>query len=143
MTNDERADFILEHRMGFPPTATGPYVTALRALVRKQVANGMTNRSGGSWDTENHPDIWQQHEERARCILEWDWEIEHGHSCRVELVDSGPINKRFDTDTMRWYWRFRPQLIRPWIADRCRSVWMTIRVWWDRGVMRRRNPYST
>jgi hypothetical protein len=49
--------------MGFPDDATGPYVTALRRLVREQVAQGMTNRSAGTWAD---PTIWNDHEERAR-----------------------------------------------------------------------------
>jgi len=143
MTDDERAAFIFEHRMSFPSTEMGPYVTELRAKIRKRVGEGMMDRSGfwgGSWDTENHPDIWRQHEERARCILEMEWEIERAHFHSVNLVDTAPIMRHFNTRTMRRYWEFRPSLIRPWLEDRFSRLGSRWRVWRDRNV---KNPYHS
>jgi hypothetical protein len=126
-------------KMGFPPDATGPWVTELRAHIRDQVAAGMVNRSGGTWNTEENPDIWNQHELRARCLLEVDWSIGLGHSHRVELLDTAPIMRSYDLRTMRRRIEFRPQLIWPWIADRLRSLACDYRIWRDRNV---KNPYS-
>ena len=140
MTDDERAALIME-RMGFPPNANGPYVTELRKVVRRQVGNGMVNRSAGLWNTEEHPNIWNEHEERARCLLEVDWAIEHGHCHQTEVLDCYPINRRFSTRTMRWHYEFRPDRIAPWIRDQMRLVGYHCRVLRDR-LLRRQNPYS-
>jgi hypothetical protein len=42
------AEEIME-RGGFIASETGPYVTALREETRKQVANGLLERSPGTW----------------------------------------------------------------------------------------------
>jgi hypothetical protein len=136
MTDDERSAFIMEHRMGFPPSETGPFVTALRAKVREQVAEGLTNRSGGTWATD---EIWHQHEERARCILEMEWSIDRGHYHQTEVFDCYPINRRFNTRTMRWHYEFRPDRIMPWVRDQIRLVGYHWRKWRDRKLV---NPYS-
>jgi hypothetical protein len=124
-------------KMGFPDDATGPYVTALRTLVREQVSQGMTNRSGGTWAD---PAIWNDHEERARCFLEIDWDLKQGYSCRVELLDTAPLMWRYNLRTMRRHIEFRPDLIRPWLADRWRLAAMRWRVWRGR---RQVNPYRS
>lgn len=129
-------------RMGFPVEATGPYVTALRAKIREQVGHGMVSRSAGSWDTENHPDIWSHHEERARCILEMEWAIERGHCHRTEVLDCYPINRRFSTKDMRWHYDFRPDRIMPWIRDQVRLLGFHYRVTRDK-ILGRKNPYAT
>lgn len=122
-------------RMGFPEDASGPYVTALRALIREQVADGMTDRSGGSWATD---EMWSDHEGRARCFLEIDWDIKHGHSHRVELLDTAPIMWRFNTRTMRRHLEFRPSLILPWLRDHYRRLAMHWHTWRTRNEV---NPW--
>lgn len=121
--------------MGFPEDANGPYVTALRALIREQVADGMMNRSGGTWASD---EIWSDHEERARCFLEIDWDIKQGHSCRVELLDSAPIRWAYNIKTRRRVLRVRPKLILPWLRDRGRWVGMQWRIWRTRNEV---NPW--
>jgi hypothetical protein len=105
-------------RMGFPDTEQGPYVQALRQQVRKQVAQGMVNRSGGSWGPEGEK---LDCEGRARELLACDWEIEHEHCHRVEAMDG--IRNR----------------LRPWIGDRFRAAACKWRIWRDRRLV---NPYK-
>lgn len=113
-------------RMGFPTTETGPYVTELRTVVARQISEGMIDRSA----------------ERARVFLEVEWEIQHGHSCQITLIDSRPIEWAFNTKTMRHCLRFRPRLIAPWLGDRWRELRMKVSVWNDRYILRRVNPYN-
>lgn len=146
MTDDERAAFIMEHRMGFPPSETGPHVTALRALVRKQVSEGLINRSGGTWADECYRRDENgfiigyaiSAEERARVLLEWDWEIEHGHSRCMSLLDCAPVMWRFDTCTMRWRLEFAPRYLKPWLQDRWSYIPYQWRRWRNRNL---KNPY--
>lgn len=121
--------------MGFPDDANGPYVTAFRALLREQVADGMTHRSGGTWASD---EIWDDHEERARCFLEIDWDIKQGHSCRVELLDVAPIQWSFNIKTMRRVLRVRPKLIPAWFRDHYRRLAMQWQIWRTRNEV---NPW--
>lgn len=77
-------------RMGFEPTDTGPYVSDLRKLVKRQMSEGMVNRSAGTWAPKyGLAGNRLSPEERARCFLEVEWEMEHGHSYEVKNLDSG------------------------------------------------------
>jgi len=140
MTDEERATWIVE-RMGFPATETGPYVTMLRADILRQVRDhGLMNRSGGTWAHELDPDEpVPTMEERARELLAWDWELEHGNTVRIELGDSAPIQWRFNVKTMRWRLQIRPHLLAPWLRDR----WRLFLFDWTRARRRDRNPYRT
>lgn len=146
MTDDERAAFILEHRMGFPPSETGRYVSELRAHVRKQVSEGMCLRSGGTWSDECYTRDGNgfitgfsiSHEDRARAILQMDWEMERGRSRCMNLVDSAPIMWRFNTRTMCWRLEFAPRYIKPWLQDRFGWFGYRWRTWRNRNL---KNPY--
>lgn len=113
------AEEIIRH-MGFPDTECGPFVTALRASVAKQVADGMTNRSGGTWAPGNH-----SYEDRAKALLAWDWELEHGHHYRVEAIDG-------------FAWDNIPH----WLGDKWRYSLMEIRAFINRKILRKINPYT-
>jgi len=108
-------------RMGFPETETGPYVTKLRENIRRQVAGGMRNRSGGSWAPGAEKLTAEQ---RAKELLALDWEIEHGHSYRVECLD-GPHSLK---DVL------------PWLGDLWRNAAMKVRMLKHR-VLGQTNPY--
>lgn len=131
-------------KMGFPPTETGPFVSELRAKIVKQVAEGLVNRSGGSWaegcyerDEEGHAVGWKiSHEERARSLLEMEWSIEKGHAYEVKAIDP-PIHWTFSTSTMRRGIRVHWSLLLPWVGDRFRELAMVLRI--RRGG---KNPYS-
>lgn len=101
--------------MGFPDSETGPFVTELRNNIAEQVRRGLRNRSGGTWGEKGYA---LSHEERARCILEMDWEVANGHCARVDNIDH------------------------PTVEDRARSLACDARVFLDRKVLRKRNPYS-
>ena len=121
MTEEERAAGIML-RMGFPDTERGPFVTELRTLIRRQVSEGLVNRSGGSWAPGAET---LTYEERAKHLLAWEWEIQHGHSYRVEAIDG--LHRR---------------AVLPWLRDRAREFALDIRLWWDRKVMKTANPYQ-
>lgn len=110
----ERADKIMS-KMGFDHADNGPFVTKLRAEIERQVRDhGLVSRSGGTWARND-----LSAEERARVLLEWEWEIAKGHYCEVKNIDD-----------------------RAHVGDRLRSLWLTVRVFWGRRILRRRNPYS-
>ena len=71
-------------RMGFTATDTGPHVTDLRKLVARQMSEGMTNRSAGTWAPGDH-----SAEDRAQAFLEMEWAIQQGHCYEVRNLDSG------------------------------------------------------
>lgn len=105
-------------RMGFEPTDTGPYVTELRVLIAKQMANGLISRSGGTWAPGNH-----SAEDRARAFLAHEWSMQQGHFYRVDNMDhdwSEPL-------TM--------------IADTFRRLGFHLRMLRTK-ILRRRNPYA-
>lgn len=120
-------------RMGFTPTDLGPYVSQLRVLTARRMSEGMVNASSGTWADECYERDERgfitgykiSAEERARAFLEVEWEMEHGHSCLIEMVDS--------LTWRRWY-RFPA-----WVRDRVRSAGMAYRVWRDR---KNANPYA-
>lgn len=123
-------------RMGFQPNDPNPYVAALRKVVERQISEGMVTRSYGSWAPGNHSD-----EVRAKAFLEVEWEMQHGHSYRQEVMDSTPIDWRFNTKTMCWHLEIKPRRLLPWLGDRCRETAMHFRIWRDR-LMGARNPYN-
>ena len=133
-------DQMMEH-MGFPATETGPYVTELRAVVARQISEGVVYRSGGSWaercfDKEGNWTI--SHEERARELLAVEWEIQNAHSCRVECVD--PIIWRsYNVRTGERSVRVRWHMIPAWCRDQFRRAGMRYRVWRNRNTT---NPYA-
>lgn len=103
-------------RMGFEPTDTGPYVTELRKLVERQMAEGLISRSAGTWG--NH-----SAEDRARAFLAQEWSMQQGHSYRIENIDrdwSEPL-------TM--------------IGDWFRGLGFHLRMLRSK-LLRRRNPYT-
>ena len=119
MTDEQRADAILI-RMGFPPSETGRYVTALRASVRRQVTeHGLVNRSGGSWSDDVSP---YDYEGRAKALLAADWELEQKHCFEVKAIDG--VDGVAD--------------LMPWLGDRLREAKMKWRKWRNRGLV---NPY--
>lgn len=113
-------------RMGFPTTERGPYVTQLRALVARQVSEGMLNRSGGTWAEECYERDANgfitgykiSHEERARTFLECEWAIENGHCHEIRNIDD-----------------YRP------IGDRWRKFLMDLRILRDK-ILGRKNPFA-
>lgn len=121
-------------RMRFAVTDRGPYVTELRALIARQVAEGLTDRSAGSWAGDVFPDA----EERAKALLSWEWATERGHCCRQEVIDP-LIHWTFSTKTMRRGIRIHWRSIPAWVCDRLREAAMRWRVWRDRDLP---NPYA-
>lgn len=113
-----RADKIM-HQMGFPDSETGPYVAELRKVIEREVAGGLASHSYGTWAADN-----LTHEERARALLEFHWAIERGHFHRVECLDGFSLRR-----------------LRPWLGDRAREGAMLFRLWRDRYLLRRQNPY--
>lgn len=137
MTNEERAAAIML-RMGFQPSDAGPYVAELRAHVAKQVAQGMQNRSRGSWTPEGAA---LSAEERAKHWLAWDWELAQRHSYRVEAMD-GIIWTTTDVRTMKRSTRVLWGQIPAWVGDQYRRLACDVRTFWHRRILRRVNPYS-
>lgn len=133
MSSRRNATEIME-RMGFPPDDNGPYVTALRKVVERQVSEGMMNRSYGSWAPGNH-----SNEVRAREFLKVDWEMQHAHCHEVKCFD-GFISPTFNAQTMRHGTRIRWRYFFPWLGDHWRSFACDLRIWRDR-VRGVRNPY--
>jgi hypothetical protein len=105
-------------RMGFDPADTGPYATELRKMVARQMANGMTDRSAGTWAPGDH-----SAEDRARALLEVEYAIERGHFYEVRNIDGD--------------WS-RPASM---IGDGWRRTMLRFRVAKDK-LLGRRNPYS-
>lgn len=131
------ADEIME-RGGFPPTETGPYVTALRKQTRELVEkHGLADRSPGTWgagpiDTES----------RAKALLASQWRMDHGHCCRIECIGGPPWGWTWVPTTfasMERRYEIRWRMIGPWLGDLCRRVGMRYRVWRDRNL---ENPYE-
>lgn len=89
MTPDQRIAWIMSHCLGFPDSETGPNVTTLREMVRKQVVDhGMTRMSAGTWAPECGPaGMFLPHEERAKYMVEF-WEAVEGH----DYQDLPPLN---------------------------------------------------
>ena len=100
-------------QMGFTAADQGPNVTALRASIERQVRDhGLAGASYGSW--VGNPDA----ETRAKAHLGVEWAIQHGHSCRIEHVDS-----------------------RRHFGDLWRRFLMNLRIWRD-VVLMRSNPFA-
>lgn len=128
------AEEIME-RGGFSNSDTGPFVTALREQTRKQVRNGLTDRSPGTWGPEGAK---LDAEGRAKALLAVQWAIERGHTYRVECLES-PFRRVFDARTMKRRMVVHWDQIRPWLSDRWRELGMRYRIWKDRNVV---NPYE-
>lgn len=112
--------------MGFPESEQGPYVTELRKVIAEQVSHGLVRRSGGTWAPEcfDEKGAWTiSHEDRARAFLEVEWEMKHGHTAEVKNLDGGwdyPLSK---------------------LGDLWRRLLMDLRVWRDKVLLGRVNPY--
>lgn len=104
-------------RMGFETTDTGPYVTELRAVVARQMSEGLISRSAGTWAPGNH-----SAEDRARAFLAYEWSMQQWHSYRVENIDRD--------------WSEQLTMI----GDRIREVGFHFRMLRSK-LLRRRNPY--
>jgi len=91
----------------------------LRGSIAIQIKEGLHRRGATFW-----VDNSISYEEKARAILEVDWEIAHGYSYRTEAIDG------FDA---RNPW--------PWVGDRIREAAMKIRIFWRKTILRQRNPY--
>lgn len=128
------ADEIME-RGGFSANETGPFVTALREKTRMQVANGLLDRSPGTWGPEAAK---VGAEGRAKALLASQWRIDMAHTCRIECIDP-PIGWSFNTKTMWRSIRIRWRRLLPWFGDQGRRVGMRYRIWRDRHVV---NPYE-
>lgn len=127
-------DEIME-RGGFPPTETGPYVTALREQTRELVEKrGLCDRSPGTWGPGPSTP-----ETRAKALLASQWRMDHGHMCRIECIDGPPWGWTFDTHTMRRSFQIDWRLIPTWLGDLRRRFEMRYRVWRDRHLV---NPYE-
>ena len=94
--------------LGFSDEDRGPMVDELR-----QAMKGTIN-AGVSWGPEAHK---MTAEERAAMFLDIQWAIERGHSNRVELLDSTPIDWRYNLRRDSWTLEFTPSLLKPWIGD--------------------------
>lgn len=105
-------------RMGFEPTDTGPYVTELRKLVERQMAEGLVSRSAGTWAPGNH-----SAEDRARAFLAHEWSMQQGHSHLVKNFDRG--------------WSEPLTMIGDWF----RELGFHLRMLRSK-ILRRRNPYA-
>lgn len=134
INEQDRASAIML-KMGFPETEVGPHVTELRKLIRRQVSEGMTDRSAGTWAPGNH-----SHEDRAKAFLSSEWSMQRGHSYRVECFD--PIIRRStDLRTMKRSVRVEWKRIPLWLGDRVRETAMKLRIWRDR-LRSVTNPYA-
>lgn len=80
-------------------------------------------------------------EEKARYMRGVEWEIEQGHSYRVKCIDGSPISWRFDCRTMKRSLHIEWESIPDWVGDRFRQWAMMARVFWNRRILRRVNPY--
>lgn len=129
------ANSIVRDKMHFSDTETGLFVTALRENVRKQVMNGLTNRSGGTWGPEGEK---LDYEGKAKALLKIDWNLEHGHSNQIRCFDL-VVSWAFNIQTGRWFIRVRWRMIRLWVGDQFRRVGARYRVWRDRNLV---NPYA-
>ena len=125
-------------RFGIPETEAGPYVTALRAMIVRKLAEGMIYMSAGSC-TEAFYDL--PYEGQAKERLAWDWELEHSHSHRVEAID-GVIWKTYDLKTGKHSRRVLWDNLFPWIGDRFRELCCKWRVFRDRKILNISNPYN-
>lgn len=112
----DRADQIMLE-MGFPETERGPYSTELRALVCRQVSEGLRRRSAGTWARDDIPC-----EERAKAFLAVEWEFAHGHAHEVKAIGG-----------------FAWDNIPAWIGDRLRELRFHWRKWQNRKLI---NPYA-
>lgn len=128
-------------RMGFSPTDNGRYVTDLRKLVRRQISEGMINRSAGSWAPEHGlGGMRLPAEERARAFLEMEWELAQGHSYEVKCFDR-PFGWRYHLKRDQWRYEIVFSKIPAWLGDRWRSFRMTLRARGSR-LLGNRNPYA-
>lgn len=78
------------YEMGFLSTDTGPNVTELREIVDRQMKNGLTYRSAGTWSHEcGYAGMKLSAEDRAAAFLEIEKAIEAGRFVEIGPVDSG------------------------------------------------------
>lgn len=125
-------------QLGYPETEHGPFVTELRKHIQNRVdCEGLVGMSPGTWSGEP-----TSYEERAKAQLAFDWEVANRHSHRVECIDGLPIRWRYDIAN----WPKRRLEVRwskapAWIGDVLRKHHCRLRVWWDRAILRKRNPY--
>lgn len=143
MNDEERTNFIMV-RMGFAPADVGQNVSALRKEIGRQVReHGLTDRSDGTWAPEHGPrGMKLSAEDRARAFLELEWELAQGHYCKQSIIDP-PFGWRCDLLRKKWRYEIVFSDVPTWIGDCWRSGWLSLRVWFKRRVLRRRNPYST
>ena len=129
-----KTDQIMQN-MGFPPDDNSLTVAELRKVVARQVSEGMTHRSYGTWAPGVH-----SNETRAKAFLAVEWEMQHNHCTEVKCFD-GFIRRGFNTKTMRRTIRVKWRYFFPWLGDFWRRAETRLRIWRDdrRGV---RNPWS-
>lgn len=139
MTDKTRA---IMYRMGFSEADTGPMVTELRTLIKRQVSQGLVNRSAGTWAPEHGlAGMKLSPEERARVFLEVEWELEQLHSCEVKCMD--PVwGWKYDFKKEKWKFFFRGDRLIPKVGDGWRQFRMDCRVFWNKRVLGRANPYA-
>lgn len=128
-------------RMGFAASDNGPYVTELRQSIKQQVADGLVNRSGGTWAPEYGPaGMLLPTEERARAFLQMDWEVAQNNHCEMRCLDrpfGWKYNIKADTKHYEIKWRRMPA----YFGDRWRSFKLSMRVFYTKRILRRKNPY--
>lgn len=79
-------------------------------------------------------------EERARYLEGVQWEIDQGHAHQVKCID-GVINRRLDIKTMKQSIEIDWRAIPAWVGDLFRAMASDVRKFWNRHVLRRKNPY--
>lgn len=129
--------------MGFPPTASGPFVSALRKKTTDEVVmKGLRSRH-----TSFEPEAeLLTYDERAKAILAWEWAMERGHSYKQKCF-APPVGWRFvinHTGRRHTEWRIyiRWNRLLPWFGDRIRQIGMKWRVFRDKRILKLRNPYE-
>lgn len=121
-------------RFEIPDSEQGPFVTELRGMVARKLREGMIYQSAGTCTAE----FWAlSFEEQAKHRLAWDWNLDRGHSYRVEVMDR-LIYRGTNVLTGKRIFKIYWGSILPWIGDRFRQLGCAYRVWRDRAVS---NPY--
>ena len=138
--------FLVLLQLGFLPTDTGPYVTELREVIRRKMADGMTSMhvswGPGAFDITKSGGSGA--ERRARELLACEWEKTHGSYAdstwaRIENIDS-LIQKKHNLKTGKTSWRInRPGA---WVRDRIRILAAALLRFWRRDIRRLKNPYK-
>lgn len=122
-------------RAGFLDTDAGPFATELRESMSRKQAAGLVSASPGTW--ADGP-LWKiDAEVRAKALLSLDWELEHGHSHRVDCFDP-PVRWQYNVRTGTRRLVVKWSRLGAWFGDRWREAGMHYRVWRDRKLV---NPY--